>query len=464
MATRNDRDTSALKLSEILLPGMDGGRLFNAGFFAGDLARNVGTTSRTLRDLGLSDQDMRSGAYRDRIHPDDLPTYRALWQRVNEGWEDELYAEYRILDSAGAYHWIETHAVVTERAGDGSIGKVFGYDRDITSRKQAEAFLRNQHEEIREKYELAESLRQVGTELSADLELTNSLSVATQRLGEMLGFDLCQIYTGESRGCACLFSEPGDQACLEVDADALCGLLHESFYPLIRDDMGAAAPFRSWMGIPLRMKGEFLGAIFLWHRGAGGFAGADLYPVTAVADILSVAIHNNRRFRQTVSQLEEDELTGFLTRRSFERDAEDTWQGLLDRYPHNALVMIDIDHFKQVNDRYGHPTGDAVIRHIAGTIRDNLRGDDLVCRYGGEEFLALLPNTSREIALRVMERVRTACAGAQVEAVSEAITVSIGVAVAEAGVHQRMQPVIDRADAALYRAKEAGRNRVEIAE
>lgn len=459
----DDRDTPPGTLGDILLSGLSSGRLFEAGFFAGDLAANVGTTSKTLRVLGLSDDEMRSGRYRERIHPDDLPTYKALWQRVNEGWEDELYTEYRIRDDRGCYHWIETHAVVTDRAADGSMGKIFGYDHNISSRKQAEALLQEQYQETREKYELAESLRQVTAELSSDLDLTKSLSLAADSLSEMLPFDLCQIYAGENATCECLFSDPGHLSCLDVDVDTLCGILLASHYPVIRDDMGADASFRSWMGIPLRMNDEFLGAIFLWHQSAGRFQGAKLYPVTAVADILSVAIYNNRRFRQTVSELEKDELTGFLTRRSFERESDETWRRHLEQYPYNALVMIDIDHFKQINDRYGHSVGDSVIRRISSTIRENLRAEDTVCRYGGEEFLALLPNTSQELALRVTDRVREACAASSVNPVPWAVTISIGVAVATAAGEENIRVAIDRADRALYHAKHAGRNRVEIA-
>jgi diguanylate cyclase (GGDEF)-like protein/PAS domain S-box-containing protein len=437
-------------------------RLFDAGYFIGDLARDTGVTSRPLRELGLTDAEMRSGGYQARIHPDDRPTYLAQWQRVNDGWENELYVEYRLRANDGAYHWIETHAVVIERAPDGSIGLVIGTDRNISSRKQAEIFLHEQYRETRRRYELAESLRRTGTVVSADLELTSSLSLGIDKLAEIIAFERCEIYAVEPQSCRLLLRRPQTETTQDAEAAAFCAEIGESAYPVIRDDLGRGAPFRSWMGVPLRTAGRLLGAVFLWHSARGFFHGADLYPVIAIAEILAVAIHNNQHFRRTVSQLETDGLTGFLTRTGFERDAEHRWRGVCARHASNAVAMMDIDLFKQVNDRYGHIAGDNLISAFADAVRGNLRRDDLIARYGGEEFVVILPDTSREGAARVMDRVRSACAACRVEGIPEPVTISIGVALSESD--STLRDVIRRADEALYRAKHAGRNRVEIAE
>ncbi|NBB90143.1 MAG: diguanylate cyclase [Spirochaetes bacterium] len=447
-------------LERILADGVLSKRLFDAGYFIGDLANDTGETSKPLRKLGFTDEEMRSGAYQARIHPDDHPTYLALWQRVNEGWENELYVEYRVRDNSGAYHWIETHAVVIERAPDGSIGVVIGTDRNIDSRKQAEHFLHEQYREARAKYELAESLRRTGTVVSADLELSSSLSLGIDTLAGIIAFDQCEIYLAEPDGCRILASRPDSELPSRPEAGPLCEELRAGAYPVLRDDIGAGESFRSWMGIPLRSNGAFLGAVFLWHSTPGFFHGADLYPVTAIAEMLAVAIHNNQYFRRTVSELETDRLTGFLTRTGFERDVDRLWQTAGERYSINTIAMMDIDLFKQVNDRYGHLAGDSVISAFAEAMRANFRHDDVLARYGGEEFVVVLPDTNCEVAARIMNRVRTACAARRIEGISESITVSIGVAVSETP--QNVRHVIGRADEALYRAKRGGRNRVEI--
>lgn len=453
MSSGDKRSRALFDIETILSDSVLSKRLFDAGYFIGDLAHDTGVTSKPLQALGLSDQEMRSGGYQDRIHLDDRPTYLALWRRVSEGWEDQLYAEYRIRDNHGVYHWIETHAVVVERTPDGGVGLVIGSDRDIGPRKQAELFLQ-------EKYELAESLRRTGTVISSDLELSSSLAIGVEKLGAMVSFERCDINAFDDGGCRCLFSRPESGPTPEIEPDSLCEELRESAYPIIKDDLGPGAGFRSWMGVPLRSKEEFLGAVFLWHSTAGFFQGTDLYAVTAIAEFLAVAIHNNRHFRRAVSELQTDELTGFLTRRSFERRVEELWNGYCERYPTNAVAMMDIDRFKGVNDRYGHIVGDEVIRCFAGAIRDSLRRDDLIARYGGEEFVVILPDTSRAVAAKVMDRVRAACGSCRFDGVAETITVSIGVAICESG--EDVHHVIGRADEALYRAKHQGRNRVEI--
>ncbi|NBF41548.1 MAG: diguanylate cyclase [Spirochaetes bacterium] len=343
--------------------------------------------------------------------------------------------------------------VVTRESSDGLL---------VRPRKQAECFLQEQYRKTREKYELAESLRRTGTVVSADLELSSSLSLGVDTLAGIISFELCEIYAAEADDYRILTSRPEPVSSTgDAEIDPLFEKLRASAYPVIRDDMMTGGRFRSWMGIPLRSNGDFLGGVFLWHSTPGFFQGADLYPVTAIAEILAVAIHNNRHFRRTVSELETDRLTGFLTRTGFERDAERLWRTSSERYSINAIAMMDIDLFKQVNDRYGHIAGDSVLSAFAEAIRANLRHDDLIARYGGEEFVVILPDTNHDVATRIMDRVRSACAACRIESISESITVSIGVAICESA--RDVRHVIGRADEALYRAKHGGRNRVEVA-
>ncbi len=129
-----------------------------------------------------------------------------------------------------------------------------------------------------------------------------------------------------------------------------------------------------------------------------------------------------------------------------------------------ALLMIDIDHFKKVNDTFGHPAGDQVIVFVAHMLRAKLRPTDLVARYGGEEFTVILPDTDRDQARMVGERIREAVAettlAIDIAAGLERVTVSVGGALLEAG--QAMPDLLSAADRALYESKHGGRNRVTI--
>ena len=189
--------------------------------------------------------------------------------------------------------------------------------------------------------------------------------------------------------------------------------------------------------------------------------------------LLAMAIERGRRrLEQRDAQLQrlvrEDPLTGVANRRRFTEDLSTECQrAVRDRSP-VSLIMIDIDHFKEYNDRWGHPRGDECLRQIAAAIDSQIhRPGDLLARYGGEEFVVLLPATGPAGALARAESIRRA-----VEAMGlkhpqgGVVTISLGVATAgprdTAPVNQ--EALLAAADRALYRAKNAGRNRVEPAE
>jgi diguanylate cyclase (GGDEF)-like protein len=127
--------------------------------------------------------------------------------------------------------------------------------------------------------------------------------------------------------------------------------------------------------------------------------------------------------------------------------------------PQLAVLMIDIDHFKRVNDAHGHPTGDRVLQTVAHSITTSVRPSDLTFRFGGEEFLVLLSNVDDATAVAAAERIR-----ANVASSTEAgpgVTMSVGVALRRSG--EQQDALIARADRALYQAKSSGRDRVEVA-
>ena len=156
-----------------------------------------------------------------------------------------------------------------------------------------------------------------------------------------------------------------------------------------------------------------------------------------------------------------DDLSGAYTRATFFRMmASEVQRARRQRRP-LSLLLIDIDDFKRINDHHGHPVGDAVIRTFATVTASELRGHDLLCRYGGEEFALLLPDTALDEATAVAERVRARFSEVAFDGMP-AFTVSLGVQAAEQGALEVAQ-MVEGADRALYIAKKLGKNRVEIA-
>jgi diguanylate cyclase (GGDEF)-like protein len=164
-----------------------------------------------------------------------------------------------------------------------------------------------------------------------------------------------------------------------------------------------------------------------------------------------------------------DGLTGIANRRSFDQNLEHEWK----RATRNALpisvVMIDIDHFKNYNDNYGHGAGDVCLQQVAGALRSVIqRPADLVARYGGEEFAALLPETDVQGAEMIASAMREAVSNLKLphehSPVADHITVSLGHATGYNEFGASPRKLVDAADDALYKAKESGRNRVQAAE
>ncbi len=161
-----------------------------------------------------------------------------------------------------------------------------------------------------------------------------------------------------------------------------------------------------------------------------------------------------------------DALTGLANRMKFDRAMRDAFS--LFNKDDNALslLLVDIDHFKKFNDTYGHQTGDQILRLVSNMLKSGLKGRDLPARYGGEEFGIILPGTSSKDAFTVAEQIRKAIAAKELIKRSTGenlgnLTVSIGIAEALPG--DTPSSLIERSDKALYKAKEAGRNRCEIA-
>jgi len=208
--------------------------------------------------------------------------------------------------------------------------------------------------------------------------------------------------------------------------------------------------------------GEMVGAIHLaWNR-PNAFAVEQRASVTRIAEHAALAIGNRRLLSALEGMANTDARTGLPNTRAFDRALEEALAALR---PDEALglLMLDLDHFKDFNDRYGHPAGDEALRAFAEILRSSIRDGDVAARYGGEEFCVMLPGVDGQGAAEIAERIRSRTESTIVSLApgsSGRLTVSIGIACAPTDTHERVA-LLRLADQALYRAKEAGRNRIE---
>jgi diguanylate cyclase (GGDEF)-like protein len=185
-------------------------------------------------------------------------------------------------------------------------------------------------------------------------------------------------------------------------------------------------------------------------------------------EALAEAKASGKQLAQALSRMQDlamvDELTGLKNRRAFFDDAEPAVAAARRRKQPIAVALLDLDYFKDVNDTYGHAVGDIVLKEVARRITSTLREEQIVGRLGGEEFVALLPDTTPAQALIAIERVRKAVGATQIPLPGggPAISVTVSGGIAPVLEDEGLESVIDLADKAMYRAKGLGRDRVEV--
>jgi len=172
-----------------------------------------------------------------------------------------------------------------------------------------------------------------------------------------------------------------------------------------------------------------------------------------------LAVHEQlaRQNERLVELAAIDELTGTKNRRRFREDLELLFAQVERLGSPLSLIMLDLDHFKEYNDAFGHPAGDEVLQWVGSSLRTGVRGHDVVARFGGEEFVVLLPATDEVEALDVAERLRSAIAGRL--GPHRQLTASLGVGTAGPGTPSAAA-LVDQADRAMYHSKQSGRNQV----
>lgn len=328
---------------------------------------------------------------------------------------------------------------------------------------------RNQQQEA--KAEAAELATREAQHRAEELE---RLVMFGQTLGRALDYDSIRVAISQhlpalsgTDSVWVLVQERGEWMALHGDTRGAAELVQ---WDDLADQLLAAGPDRTpsslvdrHLGFPLSVGGNTVGVLGI--RPDTGVMAADRRRIVeAAAALLAVSVKNAQLFREVRENSVKDALTGCINRtHSLEIIDAELRRARRNQMP-VTVIMFDLDRFKDVNDRYGHLCGDAVLSAVGKRMREVLRGSDLKCRWGGEEFLVLLPETPLHGARRVADTLRRELADRPIPWAGEGLTVtaSFGVAQTLPG-EVNVEAVIERADQALYRAKDDGRNCVRIA-
>ncbi|MEW5756704.1 MAG: GGDEF domain-containing protein [Pseudomonadota bacterium] len=211
----------------------------------------------------------------------------------------------------------------------------------------------------------------------------------------------------------------------------------------------------------LDLERESLGEVIVTRKQA--FKEEELQLLEKSLCALLYPLRNALMYHQAVHAASKDAMTGVFNRRTMDERVEHEIK-LAQRYGHSlSLIVLDIDHFKRVNDTYGHSAGDCLIKALADILKNNARSSDYVFRYGGEEFVMLLPNTKLKGAKLVAERVRKAVESTECVCNETAMRMTVSLGVADLMSNDTRETLFLRTDEALYQAKNSGRNQTVVA-
>ena len=458
---------------------------------------------------GFTEQQTLGFGWQEALHPDDRPVALENWLRSRHTGK-AFDMEYRLRAVAGGYRWHLVRATPM-RDSSGVIVKWFGSCTDIEDQKHNQQLLEQQVQERTE--ELAEANTRLQEEMFEK-------DVARQRLDEQ-NEQMMHELTERSRR-ATLLAKMGEllQSCVnkeEVFAAALgyapkifpaqrgalallnsgrslaefTGSWHDCRLPVAVFEPSACWAMRTghphlavagdntapcghaagvtntYLCVPVLAQGEAFGILhFQATDEAPTLADSELSLKTTFASHVGLSVANIRLREALRTQSIRDPLTGLYNRRYLNEMLERETRRAVRAEHGLGILMLDLDHFKKFNDTYGHDAGDTVLRETASFLTKSVRAEDIVCRFGGEEFVVILPMADLTASHARAERIRSKLRELTVLHQGQSLgmlTVSVGVA--ELPSHgTNPQELIEAADAALYRAKREGRDRVAVAE
>ena len=220
---------------------------------------------------------------------------------------------------------------------------------------------------------------------------------------------------------------------------------------------------KSLIFCPMIFAGKTTGVVTVQNYEENAFSYTDLSRIRLLAGYISIAVENSRLYREARHSSTHDQLTGVYNRREIHSIGHAISQGLRKTDDPVSVLMLDVDNFKSINDSYGHHTGDAVLKKIGELIKKVFEGSGYAGRYGGEEFMIIIPGKTHEEVVHLAEKARGIIQETAIEIKSFIVsaTVSIGVDIEDARSFNLSKSIV-RADNALYMAKQGGRNRVVV--
>ncbi len=443
-----------------------------------DMQNRVVYVSPSIQILfGMPPGPLLGGDIRRFIHPEDLDLVDRTTSELAEVKDDLI--QVRIRNSQNLYIWIESRLHLIEK--DGKPYQILSTARDITERKRVEQALYEANErlqgsvdEMRQRNREVMLLNELGDLLQGCLSLEDLNDVVRMMAPRLFPDQSGSLYIQNSSKklveATAIWGEPiGSEVAFAPDQCWALrrGRIHSVNLPEHDINCGhitMSEPI-GYVCIPMSAHGELMGLFYLRSEPAQ-LEEPRFKPLAIMAaERIALAIANLRLRESLQRQSIRDALTGLFNRRYMETTVERELRQAQRQNQSVGFIMIDLDHFKQFNDTYGHAAGDALLSSLGDFLSAGIRGSDIACRYGGDEFVLILPQATLEDTAQRAERLREGLKRVTINhrgMTLGPVTASVGVS-AYPDHAAAIDPLLSLADMALYRAKDDGRDRVNIA-
>lgn len=389
---------------------------------------------------GVAPDHALDDTWLDAVHPDDRERVRAAWSQALRD-RTELRARFRYLRPDGTVAWVDGLATPVEAGGETDTGWI-GSELDITARVSQENELR--------------ARERIATTAARDGDPDEVFAVVAEETARIVGCDFAAVVRADAGvgvvvGAWGRHPRAGRVVGARISLTAADGAVRT-----VRDGP-PELPYRSSIVAPVRVGERVWGALVLGNLRPGPFPPEERARLERFAGLIALALVSADAHRRLRNLVVTDHLTGLPNTRAFHERLTDE-VALAHRHERPlSLVMIDIDHFKGINDGHGHPVGDAVLRALVARMAAEVRAGEMLARVGGEEFAWLMPENDIAGAHAAAERMREAVSARPV-APAGIVTVSAGIS--QLAPDETPDDLVRRADIALYAAKDGGRDLV----
>jgi diguanylate cyclase (GGDEF)-like protein/PAS domain S-box-containing protein len=430
------------------------------------------------RITGFSRGELLNKKLADLVASESLDAARRMFQRQVAG-EGRTTAELEVIAKTGQRVALEVSTRLIYR--EGKPAAVQGIARDVTERKRTEAALQQANQkleawvvELEQRTREMTLLSEMGDMLRACLTTEEAYSVIVRVAQQVFPVQVGALYViTPSRNLVEAVAVWGESALAErIFSPDECwalrrGRVHwvqNTEVALLCKHLHKPTP-EGYLCVPMMAQSEALGVLHLAQPSNVSMNEAKQRLAVTMSEHIAMALSNLRLHETLRSQSIRDPLTGLFNRRFMEESLELELRRAGRNQRSLGVIMLDLDQFKHFNDSYGHEAGDTLLRELGALLQTNIRGEDIACRYGGEEFTLILPEGSAEVTLQRANALREAIKRLDVHHRNQAIgrvTVSMGVAIFPE--HGRTGPaLLQAADVALYHSKDLGRDRVTLA-